>query len=260
VSHDGRGPGLFGTQDSPQPPQGSPDRDADLDGLEGLDAAALQAELTAAASVADAAVAGYELALEERRVATRTGNEEAVDSADQDVHARLAAMRAAQARMAVVREALWAAQEAEQVADGQEVDHARTDRFVDVEDFVARYFAHVIQRKLGGGLVWCARWWAHQEAANRLWTLWRGYEAARMQRGGSLSRWWVNQVDPHLVVLLSDRGPFSECRKGTHHDGAGLAHEPAPEGWWSVRSGDFEVPATAAPAKEADTDTDGSAP
>ncbi len=38
------------------------------------------------------------------------------------------------------------------------------ERFVDVEEFVTQFFAPVIERRLGGGPVWCPKWWDHPEA------------------------------------------------------------------------------------------------
>jgi uncharacterized protein DUF4913 len=165
----------------------------------------------------------------------------------------------AEARAGAVRSALRAAHEGERADAGRRSESGEdsAERFVDVEDFVAHYLSPTIQRKMGGGVVWCRRWWAHPEAANRLWALWRGYESARLQEGGSLSRWWVNQVDPHLEVLLDDRGPFSECRKGKHRVSPGLPHEPAPDGWWTVLSGDFDTPVVCEPTGDDETEGSG---
>jgi len=222
-----------------------------------MDAAALQVELARAASVAAEAEADYAAAVQERATATAARDLAAIAATNAVVDARATLWRTARARASAVRDALWAVHETEQTKAGEEVDKGRTDQFVDVEDFVAHYLSPIIQRKMGGGVVWCQRWWAHPEAANRLWTLWRGYEAARMQEKGSLSRWWVNQVDPHLAVLFNDRGPFSECRKGKHKVSPGLSHEPAPEGWWTVLSGDFDTPVTSESTSEGESQGDG---
>ena len=53
-------------------------------------------------------------------------------------------------------------------------------------------------------------------------------------------------VDVHLRVLLSENGPFWECRKGRHNVGPGLPHEPAPEGHWDVFTPELDTPVTAA--------------
>lgn len=246
-------PGLGGTPMGPANETGA-QPGADLDGL---DAAALQVELARAEAMAADSEADYGAAVLRRAEAMAAGDLGAIAALDEVADARAVLARTARARASAVRDALWAVGVTVQTKAGEEVDKGRTDCFVDVEDFVAHYLSPIIQRKMGGGVVWCQRWWAHPEAANRLWTLWRGYEAARMQEKGSLSRWWVNQVDPHLAVLFNDRGPFSECRKGKHKVSPGLSHEPAPEGWWTVLSGDFDTPVTSESTSESDGDGDG---
>jgi len=221
-----------------------------------MDAGALHAELARAMSEVADAQAAYADAVQSKLEAIDARDESATRYARESASARLALVHRAEARASAVRSALRAVREAQ----GSECAGAAAERFVDVEDFVAHYLSPTVIRKMSGGVVWCPRWWAHPEAANRLWAMWRGYESARLQEGGSLSRWWVNQVDPHLEILLSDRGPFSECRKGQHRVGSGLSHERAPEGWWTVRSGDFDTPVVCEPTGDATDEMEGSTP
>lgn len=94
-------------------------------------------------------------------------------------------------------------------------------------EWVEEIFCPMIQRRvdLGRGRTWCARWWAHPEAAVRLDALrlaW--YElTAPAEPGGDpgagYSSWWVNHVDPALMTLLDgDTGPMSGCRPDHHSD------------------------------------------
>jgi len=215
-----------------------------------MDTEALQGELAQAMSVVADAQGDYADAVQSKLDAMDAQDEPALQRAKELAGARLALVHEAEARASAVRSALRAIREAQRANPGGEA----ADRFVDVEDFVAHFLSPTIQRKMGGGAVWCCRWWAHPEAANRLWAMWRGYESARLQAGGSLSRWWVNQVDPHLEVLLDDRGPFSECRKGNHRLSSGLPVERAPVGWWTVRTGDFDTAVVCEPTSSDDTD------
>ncbi|MER7164912.1 DUF4913 domain-containing protein [Micromonospora sp. NPDC000207] len=105
--------------------------------------------------------------------------------------------------------------------------------FNNVNEFVAGYLAHVLERRVATGptpgINWCPRWWAHPEALSRLYALWRAWEALRVsdpQTGMSI--WWRDHLDPHLTVLTSDAGPFTRCASGRHRDPEPLSMEPAP--------------------------------
>jgi len=215
--------------------------------LDGLDAAGLQGELATATEVRDLARAALADADQWRFNARRAGDLETAERVKVVVHERQSAVAAADARVRAVQAAL-AALAANQPHPGSVAaadPESVPERFENVEQFVAEFLAPVIGRRLGGGSVWCPKWWDHPEAADRLWALWRGFEAARLQAGGSKSAWWVYHVDAHLRVLLSENGPFWECRKGRHNVGPGLPHEPAPEGHWDVFTAELDSPVTA---------------
>jgi len=209
----------------------------------GLDAVGLQAELSGAAGAEARLRAEYADAVEARARAVARGDRQAETTARAEVRARSDAVRVASARTQALRSSVRARREA-RAKDTYEPEDL-PERFCDVEDFVAHFMAPVIERRLGGGRLWCAKWWKHPEAVNRLWALWRAYEAFRAQGGTALSAWWVYHVDSHLAVVMGEWGPFWRCRKG-HSDGlTPLPNLPAPEGWWQVLSVEGELPVDA---------------
>lgn len=86
------------------------------------------------------------------------------------------------------------------------------DVYPSLQAFVERHLAPLLARP--GARCWCASWWAHPEAVDRLRALWRAWE--ELQRGGGvgLSSWWVYHADPHLRILFDQAGPFGACRDG----------------------------------------------
>ncbi|WP_434740673.1 DUF4913 domain-containing protein [Micromonospora sp. SH-82] len=105
--------------------------------------------------------------------------------------------------------------------------------FNNVDEFVAGYLAHVVERRLASGptsgMNWCPRWWAHPEALSRLYALWRAWETLRVddpQTGMSI--WWRDHLDPHLTALSAEYGPFSRCNPDKHTEPRPLPVEPAP--------------------------------
>jgi Domain of unknown function (DUF4913) len=119
--------------------------------------------------------------------------------------------------------------------------------FPHVEMWVTEHLSPIIQRRLGGRLTWCPRWWAHAEAISRLIALWRAWEKARLEGPVAMSDWWLNHLDPHLRILLSaTEGPFADCGPDGHVDLAPLPSEPAPDGHWQGSPSfgeEFRVPA-----------------
>lgn len=105
--------------------------------------------------------------------------------------------------------------------------------FRNVDQFVASYLVHVLERRVASGptpgITWCPRWWAHPEALSRLYALWRAWETLRITDPGTgMSIWWRDHLDPHLTALTSDAGPFSRCGPDKHRDPKPLPTEPAP--------------------------------
>jgi len=205
-----------------------------------LDAVGLQRALGDAARAEARLRAEYADAVDARTKAEARGDRQAETAARAEVRARSDAVRVAAARTQALRSAVRARRDDDAVRRVQ--DDEIPERFCDVEDFVAHFMSVVIERRLGGGRLWCAKWWKHPEAVNRLWALWRAYEAFRAQGGTALSAWWIYHVDSHLSVVMGESGPFWRCRKG-HQDGlTPLPNLPAPEGWWQVVSIEADLP------------------
>ncbi|MEU4778990.1 DUF4913 domain-containing protein [Micromonospora sp. NPDC023633] len=102
-----------------------------------------------------------------------------------------------------------------------------------VEEFVATYLAHVVERRLAAGptsgLNWCPRWWAHPEAISRLYALWRAWETLRVSDSQTgMSIWWRDHLDPHLAALAAEYGPFNRCTPDKHTEPRPLPVEPVP--------------------------------
>ena len=62
----------------------------------------------------------------------------------------------------------------------------------------------------GDGLRWCPRWWAHPLALDRLESLWRAWEALRLDPGTRLSVWYRDHFAPALADLTGADGPFRQ--------------------------------------------------
>ncbi len=83
---------------------------------------------------------------------------------------------------------------------------------------------------------WCARWWAHPEAASRLGALWAAWEVAELEGGAGPSHWWVYHFAGHWDALVGSTGPFSACTPTTHNvPPRPLATEPVPTPEGEVR-------------------------
>jgi len=109
--------------------------------------------------------------------------------------------------------------------------------FRDVEQFVTGFFLPMYGWRVDGQRWhWCPRWWDHAEVIWRLETLWRSWEAYRLQATGMSS--WRLELDGQLPLLLGQDGPMVGCRRS--EDGLAARHEPgdtpvcdaAPDGWW----------------------------
>jgi hypothetical protein len=99
-----------------------------------------------------------------------------------------------------------------------EYDDDQATEYESVESVVTDHLAPMIRRRLTGSVTWCASWWAHPEAVDRLTALWRAWEALHAAPGVGLSTWWLNHADPHLDRLMDAQcGPFAGCRDG-HSD------------------------------------------
>ena len=81
----------------------------------------------------------------------------------------------------------------------------------------------------GNGLRWCPRWWAHPLGLDRLESLWRAWEALRLDPGTGLSVWYRDHFAPALADLTGGDGPFRECDLQRHVDPKAALALPAPD-------------------------------
>ncbi|MCF2526724.1 DUF4913 domain-containing protein [Yinghuangia soli] len=121
--------------------------------------------------------------------------------------------------------------------------------FNTLDDFVTKYIAQVIRRRLSRSVaIWCPAWWLHEEAVARLSVLWRAFEHLKQDPALGLSFWWTQHADPHLAALMDpDRGPFVLCDPRDGHSDRILDALPIlaspPELWTSpVFNASAEIP------------------
>lgn len=104
-------------------------------------------------------------------------------------------------------------------------------RFDSLPAFVEQYLVMVYRRDMESASIrWCTEWFRHAEAIGRLEALWRAWELLRLDPGEGASNWWLGHCDPHMRVLLSETGPFRNCKKGKHAEDRSvpLSVEPIP--------------------------------
>ena len=90
--------------------------------------------------------------------------------------------------------------------------------FSDVDVFVREFLAPTYRRSLEGNhRAWCAEWWRHAEAINRLESLWRAWEHLRLDPATGMSIWWRDHADHHMQALLAPDGPFKGCGSDRGH-------------------------------------------
>jgi hypothetical protein len=86
-----------------------------------------------------------------------------------------------------------------------------------LDDWVSNWLIPVYVRSLEGAEVtWCAKWWLHPEAYVRLDSLWRAWEYHRLQPGTGMAVFMRDYLDHHMVVLISQSGPFTGCKPSGH--------------------------------------------
>lgn len=85
-------------------------------------------------------------------------------------------------------------------------------RYPSLEAWVEQYLLPTHTHRLGSETRWCASWWAHSEALERLDALWMAWEETRVQTRGSMSSWWIQHCRPHMAALTDPDGPFHRCR------------------------------------------------
>lgn len=79
---------------------------------------------------------------------------------------------------------------------------------------------------------WCRQWFLHPEAVSRVEALWRAWEHLRLDPATGMSVWWRDHADPHMAVLLSQKGPFHPCNNDRHNTPEPFECDYAPEGWF----------------------------
>ncbi len=130
--------------------------------------------------------------------------------------------RRAEAKAA--REAKAAAAESEEVPELV---------YQNVEEFVNVHLTEIYKRDVGPTSTyrWSAEWWRSAEAVSRLESLWRAWEALRLDPATGMSVWWRDHADHHMNVLMSTTGPFARSEpKAYGSKGDRLPCEPAPLG------------------------------
>ncbi len=127
--------------------------------------------------------------------------------------------------------------------------------FATLDDFVTRYIAQVVRRRLSRSVaVWCPTWWLHEEAVARLSVLWRAFEHLKLDPALGLSIWWTQHADPHLAALMDpDRGPFVLCDPRDGHSERTLDPlpiTPSPPELWNHPVFNASVPVEREPEED----------
>lgn len=121
---------------------------------------------------------------------------------------------------------------AEEPVDGPDTEPAVEPAYDDLGAWVEQYLRIVIERRIASGSTsgvrWCARWWSHPEALNRLYAAWRAWENLRADPNTGMSVWWRDHLDPHLAVLTGEYGPMAGCTPDRHQPTDRLPTLPIP--------------------------------
>ncbi|RAX47794.1 DUF4913 domain-containing protein [Arthrobacter sp. AQ5-05] len=123
-------------------------------------------------------------------------------------------------------------------SEGQEpgLVYATSEDFL-VDQLLPMYI-RIIDSRNG---TWCRKWYLHAEALSRVDALWRAWEHFRLDGKTGMSVWWRDHADPHMAVLLNQKGPFHQCDLETHKDPEPLPCDTAPPGWFP-KEGDIPFP------------------
>lgn len=103
-------------------------------------------------------------------------------------------------------------------------------KYASVYEFYDGVVKHLLRDRLIGPRHqrWSAYWWNSPEALLRMDAIWRSYESLKDDPATGLSVWFKDHFDPHMNVLTSDAGPFSDSRDSSKH-GEYPAYEPPPQ-------------------------------
>ncbi|MEO5536020.1 MAG: DUF4913 domain-containing protein [Pseudolysinimonas sp.] len=94
--------------------------------------------------------------------------------------------------------------------------------FGSVDEFVREKLRYTYIRRVGpaGSYRWAAEWWRFPEAISRLDSLWRSWEALRLDGTFGMSVWWRDHADHHMRMLMATDGPFANSRDTNEADPA----------------------------------------
>jgi hypothetical protein len=86
--------------------------------------------------------------------------------------------------------------------------------FGSVDEFLREKLRFTDARRVGpqGSMRWAADWWRYPEAISRLDSLWRAWEALRLEGTFGMSVWWRDQADHHMRMLMSPEGTSAAAR------------------------------------------------
>lgn len=103
--------------------------------------------------------------------------------------------------------------------------------FGSVDEFLREKLRYTYARRVGpqGPNRWAADWWKYPEAISRLDSLWRAWEALRLEGTFGMSVWWRDHADHHMRMLMSPEGPFADSRD-TAGQGEPLPYNAPPAG------------------------------
>lgn len=113
--------------------------------------------------------------------------------------------------------------------EGPQLVFGTSERFL--HELLLPMYIRIIDSRNG---TWCRKWFLHAEALSRVDALWRSWEHLRLDGKTGMSVWWKDHADPHMAVLLNQKGPFHECDLETHKDPEPLPCDMAPPGWFPV--------------------------
>lgn len=120
--------------------------------------------------------------------------------------------------------------------EGPQLVFATSERFL--HELLLPMYIRIIDSRNG---TWCRKWFLHAEALSRVDALWRAWEHLRLDGKTGMSVWWKDHADPHMAVLLSQKGPFHACDLETHKDPDPLLCDMAPPEWFP-EEGDIPFP------------------
>nr|AXV46327.1 DUF4913 domain-containing protein [Arthrobacter sp.] len=116
--------------------------------------------------------------------------------------------------------------------DGPQLLFGTSERFL--HELLLPMYIRIIDSRNG---TWCRKWFLHAEALSRVDALWRAWEHLRLDGKTGMSVWWKDHADPHMAVLLNQKGPFHACDLERHKDPDSLPCDTAPPGWFPEEGG-----------------------